>query len=118
MGIADEKKFILGDDTKDVTYSSSNNFKDELEAKTQFLRSIEKLFNIDEWTDLPGISSRFELHAENGEKKNASRPVIGDHVKIILPGLPLDNWVVVTDLKVSHDSAEFTVSPCNDPTAH
>ena len=117
MGIADEGKFIVGDAKKNVSFTSSNTFGSETEAQREFKRSIDELFAVDRWSDLPGISSRFELHDENGERKNAARPAIGDHIKIILPGVPVDNWVAVTDLKQSEASAEFTVSPCNDPKA-
>lgn len=117
MGIKEEKKYIIGDATKDITFTSSRTFGDQGEARTMFMRSIEKLYAVDRWTDLPGISSRFELHDENGEKKEAARPAIGDHIKIVLPGVPLDNWVAVTDVKERDGSAEFTVSPCNDPKA-
>ncbi len=117
MGIREERKFIVGDATKDITFTTSRTFATDEEAKEMFNISVERLFAVDRWTDLPGISSRFELHDEDGEKKEAARPKVGDHIKIILPGVPLDNWVAVTEVKERDGSAEFTVSPCNDPKA-
>ena len=117
MGIADEKKFILGNASKDAIFSSSNTLKDEHEANGAYKEAVRKLFDVDRWSDLPGIASRFELHHADGERKNDSTPSIGDHIKIVLPGIPLDNWVVVTDRKEDERMAEFTVSPSRDPNA-
>jgi hypothetical protein len=117
MGLKDEKKVIQGDATKDRTYSSENTFADEAEAGKEFRRSVEKLFMADRWSDLPGLNSTFELYDARGARKAGGRVAVGDHIKIILPGVPLDNWVVVTDVKEEGDLAEYTTSPTQDPNS-
>ncbi len=113
----DEKKVIFDGAVKDVTYSNERTFNDEAEAGREFSRSIQKLFDVDRWSELPGITSNFELHDNKGTRKPSAPLQVGDHVKIILPGVPLDNWVVVTDIKIGENSAECTTSPSPDPQA-
>lgn len=117
MEIKKEKEFIFGEATRDVTFSSERKFKDEVQAEQEFLRSISKLFDPDRWSDLPGITSTFELHDENGIRKPSGKPIEGDHIKIRLPGIPIDHWVRVIDVKDEPTNAEFTVSPSTDPTS-
>lgn len=117
MDIKKEKKVIQGEATKDLTYSSEHAFSDVLEATKEFHRSVNKLFDVDRWTDLPGISARFELHDAQGRRKTASEPTVGDHIKILLPGPFPENWVNVTDMQIGNESAQFTVSPSHDPNA-
>jgi hypothetical protein len=117
MGIQDEKNVILGEATKDITFSNKKTFGSEEEAAREFPRSVAKLFAVDRWSDLPGITSRFELHDTNGARKLSARPQVGDHIKIVLPGLPLAHWVRVTDVQEEDRTAEFTTSPSSDPTS-
>ena len=117
MSIKKEKKIIQGEATKDVTYSSEQAFADELVASKEFHRSVEKLFDVERWTDLPGITATFELYDQHGMRKAGGPPAIGDFIKILLPGPFPENWVVVTQVKKEENSAEFTVSPSRDPNA-
>ncbi|HLW21461.1 MAG TPA: hypothetical protein VKX33_14115 [Cyclobacteriaceae bacterium] len=112
----EEKEVILGDATKDKLYSSDNEFPTKEQASTEFKRSIQKLFHVNQWSDMPGITSTFELHDANGEKKPAIRPEVGDYVRIVLPGPVPENWVTVVDIKETEETAEFTVSPSINPT--
>ncbi len=111
-----EKKIIEGKDSKNKTYSSENTYSDEQQAKEAFNRSIKKLFNVNRWSRLPGISSTFQLYNRGGEGKDTVMVQVGDYIKIDLPGPFPENWVVVTDIKEEENLAEFTASPSSDPT--
>src|SRR5690606_27642199 len=72
--------------------------------------------NVNKWSELPGISSSFQLYSSRGEKIHALKPEVGNYVKIVLPAPALENWVNVIDIKEHQNSAEFTVSPSPNPT--
>ncbi|MDT0651026.1 hypothetical protein [Autumnicola edwardsiae] len=122
MGIKDffqklkgEKKVMKGEATKDKTYSSENEFSTREETKQEFKRSVSKLFDVNQWTRMPGISSSFTLYSATGTKKKSKKPEMYDFIKIVLPGPVPENWVLVTDIKEKDNLAEFTVSPSKDP---
>lgn len=100
---------------KDKTYISHNSFGDHGLVKEMFQKSKEKLFNVNLWSRLPGITSRFQLYSPNGDKKFTDRPQINDYIKIVLPGPFPENWVVVTKLTEEEHLANFTVSPSENP---
>ncbi|WP_224996469.1 hypothetical protein [Cesiribacter sp. SM1] len=122
MGIGDfvnkiktEVKVIKGDETKDKLFSSTNHFSSIDEAVKEFLRSKEKLFHVNDWSKLPGISSGFKLYDAHGAVKETAIPQVGDFIFIDLPGPSPETWVEVIDVKEEADWAEFTVSPSHDP---
>lgn len=114
--IKGEKEVIEGEATKDKTYSSENHFVNRERAVKEYERAVEKLFNVNLWSEMPGISSTFKLYDARGEEKKAGKPEVNDYIKILLPGPVPENWVIVTDIKEEENSAEFTVSPSEDPT--
>jgi len=114
--IKEEKEVIQGEATKDKTYSSENTFLTEEDAIREFKRSVRKLFHVNRWSEMPGITSSFILYHPNGTEKEADKPTLRDYVKIILPGPVPENWVVVWDIQEKDDLAEFTVSPSTNPT--
>jgi|SRR5690554_4346601 len=114
--IQEEKEVILGDATKDKLYSSDQEFPSEELAAKEFKRSVQKLFHVNQWSEMPGITSTFELHDPKGIAKPGSRPEVKDYIKIVLPGPVPENWVTVVDAQESNTSAEFTVSPSINPT--
>lgn len=114
--IIGEKKVIKGEVWKDKTFSSKNTFPSRETASNEFKKSIDKLFDVSLWSEMPGISSTFELHTAMGEQKNRIKPQVNDYIKILLPGPLPENWVIVTDVKENENLAEFTVSPSEDPT--
>jgi len=123
MSIADwlnklkkEKKVLEGEAVKDRTYSSTNVYPTDEIAVKEFRRAKEKLFNVNRWSQLPGLSSTFQLYNSLGEKIHALKPDIGNYIKIVLPAPALENWVNVIDIKENENSAEFTVSPSSNPT--
>lgn len=112
-----EKKVLQGKRTKDKSYCSENTFQDIKTAREEFKRSVDKLFNINNWSNLPGVTSKFILYSKIGSPKTTILPENGDYIKILLPGPAPANWVKITEIVNEKHSAEFTVSPSQDPTA-
>ncbi|MGV3639928.1 MAG: hypothetical protein ACO1NZ_05365 [Adhaeribacter sp.] len=110
-----EAQVLQGEESKDKQYGQENVFPDEAAAEEAFRRAREKLFDVNAWTGLPGISASFELHDAQGRKTAASRPREGDFIKVVLPGLPMDNWVEVIGIREEAQLAEFTVRPSPAP---
>jgi hypothetical protein len=110
-----EAEVLQGKDAKDKQYEQENTFPDEAAARVAFERSKGKLFDVDKWSGLPGINSTFELYDAAGRKAAAPHPREGDFIKVILPGLPLDNWVQVISVREDDALAEFTVQPSPPP---
>lgn len=114
--IKEEKEIIQGDATRGKLYSSDHTYATRDEANRAFKRSIEKLFDVNRWSDLPGFTSAFQLHDVNGTEKDAVMPQVNDYIKIILPGPVPENWVVVSDVTEEENRVEFTVNPSINPT--
>jgi hypothetical protein len=112
-----EAGVLQGKEAKDKEYSQENTFPDEAAAAEAFERAREKLFAVDKWSDLPGISATFALYDADGRKSQAPKPREGDYIKVILPGLPLENWVQVVGLREEQALASFTVRPSPAPAA-
>ena len=110
-----EKKIIEGEETKNKFYSSQNDFPTEEIARKEFERSKAKLFDVNRWSYMPGVTSGFQLYNEQGEKLFEKRPKVGDYLSIDLPGPTPENWVKVIDIQEEEDMAEFTVSPSPNP---
>lgn len=122
MGIGDfiknikkEVKVIKGEETKDKLYKSQHTYPEKGAARAAFQRSKAKLFHVNKWSDLPGISSGFKLYNANGTPSTAEAPKVGDFIYIDLPGPTPETWVKVTALKDEDMLAEFTVTPSHDP---
>lgn len=115
--IQKEIDVLKGEETKDKHYSSENEYSDHEEARQAFRQAVTKLMNVNQWSELPGLTSTFQLYDRNGAEKHTERPEVKDYMKIILPGPVPENWVVVTDIREAEDLAEFTVSPSSNPTA-
>ena len=116
--IKEEKEIIQGDATRGKLYSSNHTYATRDEAQKEFKRSIEKLFDVNQWSNLPGFTSAFQLHDPNGLEKDAKMPQVNDYVKIILPGPVPENWVVVSHINEGEEMVEFTVNPSINPTKH
>lgn len=110
-----EVRVIQGEDTKDKLYTSEQEYPDELSAKNAFAQSREKLFNVNAWSNLSGLSSTFQLHDKSGKPKQATKPQEGDYIWIDLPGPLPKNWVRVTNLHENENMINFTVSPSENP---
>jgi len=103
-------------ETKDKLFSSLKKYDTEKEAKEAFLVSKTKLFNINLWSKLPGITSSFLLHDAEGNKKTTT-PNIGDFILIELPGPLPENWVTITEIIDNSNMGQIIVSPSPKPTA-
>lgn len=119
MGIIDkvvkQVKILGGRETQDKIYSSKNNYPSREAAQRAFERSRKKLFDVNKWSDLPGLTSTFELYNSTGELAGEREPQKGDFIRIVLPLPSPENWVVVTDIRQNKEMAQFTVSPSRDP---
>ena len=110
-----EVKALQGEGVKDKLYSSEKEYPTAAEASKEFEKATEKLFLVNEWSRLPGISSEFTLYNSRGEKKSGKEE-LNDYIKILLPGFDADNWVIVTEINEEEEMKEFVVSPSQDPT--
>jgi hypothetical protein len=110
-----EGRALLGEETKDKVFSSQNTFPDPDSAQQAFVQSVRKLFDVDAWSNLPGISSTFELYDPYGKPKKGNYPIVGDFIRIVLPGPLPENWVTVIDITEGSEKAEFTVRPSENP---
>jgi hypothetical protein len=111
----EEVRIIKGEETVDKLFTSEQTYPDELSARQAFAHSKDKLFNVDAWSDLPGLSSTFNLYDQSGNRKQASKPEVGDYIWIDLPGPVPENWVQVISLREEHNAASFTVRPSENP---
>jgi hypothetical protein len=111
----EEVRVIKGEETVDKLFTSESAYADELSARQAFALSKEKLFDVNAWSQLPGISSTFQLYDRQGTIKQAKKPQPGDYIWIDLPGPLPKNWVQVVDLREEENSASFTVSPSENP---
>jgi hypothetical protein len=115
--IKDEAKVIKGEKSKDKTYSSAREFTNEEAAKLGFQMSVAKLFDVNAWTDIPGVANAaFELFSQDGTSLKRSYVQNGDFIKIDLPGPLPFYWVKVTEVTQDDHSAQFCVQPTYDPT--
>lgn len=95
--------------------SSTRSFPTEQEAEQTFLHLQGKLFRIEKWNDEAGISS-FALFDENGNAESDRQAVIGDFIRITLPGSGKDDWVKVIEFIDAPEETILTVQPCENPT--
>lgn len=113
--IAEEIDIIFKGKTRDKIYSSHKVFNNVDESGQAFKKSVEKLFDVEKWSLLSGITCRFELYDKSGNKKKSGKPEVGEFMRIILPGPLPENWVKIIDIKREQNNAQFTVSPSQDP---
>lgn len=108
---------LFGKRPKNKKYENVHCYPDASVAARAFLSSREKLFHIHAWSDLKGLNSTFALYDAGGKVSAGRKPQHGDFIKIVLPGMDMENWVQVTDVKESQSMAEFTVHPSSSPYA-
>jgi hypothetical protein len=108
-------RIIKGEETVDKLFTSEQTYPDELSARQAFEHSKEKLFNVDAWSDLPGLSSTFNLCDQSGNRKQAAKPEVDDYIWINLPGPTPENWVQVISVYEEDNAAGFTVRPSENP---
>lgn len=113
--IKEEVKVVKGEETKDKLYSNEHTYPDEATAIQEFERSKKKLFDVNEWSNMSGINSSFQLYDNRGRRSTSKQPELGYYIKIVLPGTTMDNWVKITDIHVEENLAEFIVHPSEQP---
>lgn len=113
--VKQEVEVIQGENAKDKYFAQENTYPNEAAAMEAFIQSREKLFRVNKWSDLPGINSAFQLYDTEGQQSDAAKPAIGFFIKIQLPGIGVENWVEVSDIREEENLAEFTVHPSPAP---
>ncbi|MCX2741011.1 hypothetical protein [Pontibacter anaerobius] len=113
--IKKEAKVLQGEETKDKLFQNENTYPTEQEAIAAFELSKQKLFNVNNWTKLTGVSSTFELYDNRGRRTTALKPEVGYYLKIVLPASTMDNWVRITEVREEENLAEFVVHPSEQP---
>lgn len=110
-----EIKALTGDETKDKFFESINEFPDAVSAKKSFPDAVKRLLNVNKWTEESGIRTTFLLCDKQGNESETLQPDEDDYIKILLPGVPMENWVQVKEVRFGKDFVEFTVQPSADP---
>ncbi|WP_162425928.1 hypothetical protein [Pontibacter pudoricolor] len=113
--IKEEAEVLKGDASKDKVYSTDNTYPDAASARQGFEDSRRKLFDINRWSDLPGINSKFVLYDQHGNEISGPLTMPGCYIRINLPGPTPENWVRVTDVHEEENMAEFIVHPSEKP---
>ncbi len=90
-------------------------FPDAASAEKEFAALQNSLFSIKQWNVFSEISS-FELFDQNGNAAPTKSAVVGDYIKIILPGSGKDDWVKIIEITETPDEIILTVQPSHDPT--
>ncbi|MEX0779032.1 MAG: hypothetical protein WD037_04820 [Balneolales bacterium] len=114
--LKEEGQALKGKPAKDKRFASEHEYQDSKTAKKDFKSSQEKLFNVDEWSGMPGITSRFELHDEHGKRLPNAKVKENHYIRIIMPGPAPENWVKVVKVRNHKNVAYFIASPSEDPT--
>lgn len=112
--IGHEAQVLVGEASKDKTYTSRRTYPDAAAALPAFAWAEEKLFDVNAWSNLPGITAKFTLCNADGAEKT-STPRVGDYIRIGLPGPLPENWVRVVGVQVDDQAAQFTVQPSRNP---
>ncbi len=110
-----ELKVLQGDESKDKVYTNKNEFPDAETTRKQFELAKTKLFDVNAWSNLSGLTSTFTLHDQEGKEVQRAKPVVGDYIKIVLPATTIENWVQVTAVNETEKMAEFVVHPSAKP---
>ncbi|RNI21932.1 hypothetical protein [Rufibacter latericius] len=113
--IKHEWEVLKGENAKDKFFYNENTYPDEVTAQREFVRTKQKLFDVNRWSLLPGINSTFQLYDAHGNKSEASKVQVGDFMQIILPATLIENWVTVVEVVEEEDAAQFVVRPCPKP---
>lgn len=116
-GIKEEAKVLKGEKTKDKQYLSTRKFDDEASAQAEFKKAEERLYNVNAWSEIPGVANAaFELYSSDGQPITRDHVQNDDFVRIDLPGPLPFYWVKVIEISNGDDHAQFTVQPSHDPT--
>jgi hypothetical protein len=112
--IGHELNVAAGNEGKDKQYANSQTYPDREAASEALEKSKQKLFDVNGWSAMKGINSKFMLHDQHGQPVSG-KPREGYYIKIELPGPAIENWVQIREIHDEADMAEFTVHPSEKP---
>jgi hypothetical protein len=114
--VQQEVDALLGHHTKNKRFESRYTYSDEPTAGQAFERAKEKLWAVNGWSTLSGLTASFTMHNQQGDPISPGVPLrVGQYIRIDLPGPLPHNWVRVVALQEDERSAEFTVVPSQSP---
>ncbi|MFD2572966.1 hypothetical protein ACFSUS_20150 [Spirosoma soli] len=113
--VKEEVEALKGHQTKDKRFQSEYTYPDEQTARQAFERATEKLFAVNVWSNLTGLTATFLVHDQAGNPKTSPPLAVGDYLRIDLPGPLPQNWVRVVQINQGEEAAEFTVEPSEKP---
>lgn len=112
--IGKELQVLTGNKARYKQYSNKQVYPNVEQAQKALEVSKRKLFDINGWSDMKGINSKFTLYDQSG-KPVSGEPKQGYFIKIELPGTKIENWVHIYKVSDEDDSAEFIVHPSEKP---
>lgn len=110
-----EADVLKGKATRHKTFASERTFPDEQATQQAFERAIQKLKNVNAWSDISWLSASFQLFDSQVHPKAGYPPRLGDFMLVQLPGPTPENWVKVTAVFEAEHKVGFTVQPCRNP---
>lgn len=113
--IEHEMNVLQGEATKDVTYVSHNTLASDSQAQEAFSHSVKKLLDVNGWSNLSSLTADFQLYDAMGNPKFDAPPLVGDYIRVTLPGPMPENWVCVSHTITSEKKVAFTVQPSHNP---
>ena len=104
-------------DTEEKTSISEarREFADTAAAAKIYRQLREKLFFINRWNAESGVMS-FTLFNENGEETPEKTAVVGDFIRVLLPGSGKYDWVKIAKVEENPNETILTVQPTCNPT--
>ncbi len=104
-------------DTEEKTSVSEaeREFADSAAAEKTYRQLREKLFRINRWNAESGLMG-FTLFSKDGEETPEKTAVVGDFIRISLPGSGKYDWVKIANVEEHRNEVVLTVQPTFDPT--
>ena len=99
---------------KNRCFKNYREYKTTVEARNAFIESKKKLFDVKQWSALPGYTATFEVY-NPVQQKFHSEIKVGYYIKISFSKLLPHNWVKITDIFKSDTLAFIKVRPARDP---
>ena len=113
--IEHEMDVLRGEATKDVTYVSQNTWASDSQAREAFSQAVKKLLDVNSWSNLSSLTAGFQLYDATGNPKYDAPPLVGDYIRVTLPGPMPENWVCVSHTLTTEKQVAFTVQPSHNP---
>jgi hypothetical protein len=111
-----EVRILLGQEARNRSYQQTRTHPDEAAAGRTFAAARQRLFAVEGWSGLPGLTATFTHFDAAGQRKRGQPPAVGDYLFIDLPGPDPGNWVRVTAVEEGATWAEFVARPSAAPS--